>query len=104
MRTVPTLTNRRRFLKTTVAAAAALPVAGLIPVQAVSAADMPKVSPDDPTTAKALNYVEQSAKDGQTCNNCVLWQGADAEWGGCSIFPGKSVSAKGWCQSWVKRG
>ena len=63
---------------------------------------MPKVAQDDPT-AKALAYVHKTTVAGQRCNNCGLWQGGDVEWGGCPLFPGMSVSAKGWSKSWVKR-
>ena len=78
-------------------------LAGLIPVHTVHGAEMPPVMGDDPS-AKALAYVEASTKDGQTCDNCNFWQGGDAERGGCPLFPGKSVVAKGWCKSWVKKG
>ena len=26
-----------------------------------------------------------------------------AEWRPCSLFPGKSVAADGWCSAWVKK-
>ena len=59
--------------------------------------------------AKSLNYVHDAAeaaehdryKEGSNCANCQLWQGGDAEWGGCGIFPGKKVAAEGWCTAWV---
>ena len=35
---------------------------------------------------------------GQACKNCALYSDTDdAQWGGCSIFPGKLVNADGWC-------
>jgi len=103
MRKNDSRTSRRRFLTVAGAGAAALPLAGLIRVQTVSAAEMPKLSLDDPT-AKALGYVHETANADQKCNNCNFWQGGDAEWGGCTLFPGKGVSANGWCKSWIKKG
>lgn len=92
-------TTRRDFIRTVGAAAAMLPLAGVIPVQA---AEMPKLSEGD-ATAKALGYVHESTTAGQLCNNCNFWQGGDAVWGGCPLFPGNSVSAAGWCKSWIKK-
>jgi hypothetical protein len=60
------------------------------------------VGPNDPT-AIALKYVAQSADPAKHCSNCALWQGGDAEAGGCPIFPGKLVAAAGWCTSWVPK-
>lgn len=40
----------------------------------------------------------------QNCANCALYQGkASDKWGGCPLFPGKQVSANGWCSAWVKK-
>ncbi len=93
--------SRRRFLALAGAGATAIPVTLLLGVPAARA-QMPKLSLDDPT-AKALSYVHETTIAGQRCDNCSLWQGGDAEWGGCPLFAGKSVNAKGWCKSWVKR-
>ena len=40
----------------------------------------------------------------QNCTNCMLYQGkaGDAS-GGCPLFAGKDVAAKGWCGGWVKK-
>ena len=92
-------TTRRRFVGVLGAAAASVTLLRLTPVDA---AEMPQLSPDD-ATAKALGYVHETAVDGQQCNNCNFWQGGDAEWGGCPLFPGKGVSARGWCKSWIKK-
>lgn len=57
---------------------------------------------DDATqadTAKFKNYASGSA-----CVNCVLYQGKAGDIaGGCPLFAGKNVAAKGWCTSWVKK-
>lgn len=37
-------------------------------------------------------------------SNCKLFQGTAADgWGGCPLFGGKLVSAKGWCSAWAKK-
>lgn len=83
----------------------------ITPTQA--AADLPHVTPEDPT-AKALGYIEDSSKvdakanptfqSGQTCHTCLQLQGADgATWRPCNLFPGKTVNANGWCRVWVKK-
>ena len=41
---------------------------------------------------------------GQQCSNCVLFQGGDAEWGGCPLFTGMQVKATGWCSAYAARG
>lgn len=95
--------SRRDFLRKAGAGAAALATAGMLaPKISLAAGHLPKLDPGDPT-AKALEYTHASAKEGQWCNNCQLWQGGDKDWGGCAIFPGKEVAAKGWCKSWVKK-
>ena len=57
---------------------------------------------DDATladTVKFKNYVPGSA-----CANCVLYQGKAGDVaGGCPLFAGKNVAAKGWCTSWAKK-
>ncbi|MEO0997043.1 MAG: high-potential iron-sulfur protein [Pseudomonadota bacterium] len=75
--------------------------------------ELPKLAVDDPA-AKALAYVHDASavdaaefptkQDGASCSNCQLYSGtADAEWGPCSIYPGKLVNANGWCRTWVKK-
>lgn len=40
----------------------------------------------------------------QQCTNCALYQGkAGAAAGPCPLFPGKQVTAKGWCSAWAKK-
>jgi hypothetical protein len=101
-------TRRRQLLGAGAAAAVAVPVT-LFLGRGAQAGDMPKLSEDD-GAAKALAYVHDASKttnaartDGAICGNCNLYQGGDAEWGGCSVFPGKSVAKAGWCVAWVGR-
>jgi High potential iron-sulfur protein len=72
-------------------------------IQTAAAANLAPPDPSDPT-AKALGYVNDSAKPDQKCANCALFQGAAIDSrGGCSIFAGKSVAAGGWCSGWAKK-
>lgn len=102
--------SRRRILLTGGLAAAALALG-----RGAGAAEGPRLSPDDPQ-AKALGYVENASSvdpaqwpkfadpSGQHCANCALYQGGDADWGACGIFPGKQVAGAGWCNAWVPAG
>ncbi len=93
--------SRRQLLTLTAATAAAIPLSAL--TRGAIAGGHAKVDPNDPQ-AKALAYVHESTKAGQNCANCQLYTGAaDAAWGGCAIFPGKEVAAKGWCTAWVAK-
>ena len=107
--------SRRRFITIAAGAAATLPLASLMSALPASASDLPQLAEDD-AQAAALGYRHDAAtvdtgkfpkRAGdagatQFCNNCQLYQGGD-EWGPCSIFPGKSVAAKGWCNAWVPK-
>ena len=109
--------SRRRFITIAAGAAATLPLASLMSALPANASDMPKLAEDDPQAA-ALGYKHDAtavdtakfpkragdAGATQFCNNCQLFQaGADDEWGPCSIFPGKAVAGKGWCNAWVPK-
>ena len=104
--------SRRSFIQTL---AVALPVGAVALQNKALAADAPQLDPGDPT-AKALVYVHDAAdvdtsnpaagrfEAGQHCANCSQIQGEDgAEWRPCGIFPGKVVSAKGWCSVWAPK-
>lgn len=83
------------------------------------AQELPLVSELD-ATAQALGYKHNVADidemmfprrsteaNGETqfCDNCVFYTGAaGAEYGPCALFPGKSVAAKGWCNTWALKG
>lgn len=88
--------GRRAILK----GLAVIPVVAIAGFQSTAHAAM--LSADDPT-AKALAYTEKSTTDGQTCANCMLYQGGTAATGACPIFPGKDVHATGWCKSWAAK-
>lgn len=82
---------------------------------AKGAAALPHVGPGDPT-ATALAYVENAQgldpkktpnyKPGEKCGNCLQSKGKGNDgdaWIGCTLFPGKAVSAQGWCRAYVAR-
>ena len=48
--------------------------------------------------AKATNF-----KPGTNCANCAQLQGDSGDWRPCNAFPGKLVSAKGWCSVWTAK-
>lgn len=100
---------RRQFLQLSAVAAAGY-VAG---TSRAVAQDQPKVSEDDPM-AKGMRYthdastVDPSTRANpaaeQNCANCALVQGEDGDaWRPCQIFPGKLVSANGWCSVWAPK-
>ena len=96
--------SRRQLLRNVALGTLLLPIAAA-PFPA-SAADLPLLTPDDPT-AKALKYSADAskstdAKPGSKCATCTLYQGAaGSAQGGCLLFPGKAVKATGWCSSWT---
>lgn len=104
--------SRRTFLK--VAAGAAL--IPLVNIDMSKALATEKVSPSD-STAVALKFVEDGAKSthrvdkmgvkaaDQFCDNCQYYSAeASAKgWGGCALFQGKLVPAKGWCMGWTHK-
>lgn len=60
----------------------------------------------DATQVDTTKYPRRAGAEGATqfCHNCSLYQGQEGdEWGGCSLFPGKSVNANGWCNGWVAK-
>lgn len=98
--------SRRRFVA---GAAATMVVIGAVPMRARTQ-EMPRLDESDPQ-AVALKYVHDATTvdpslrpEERFCRNCALYTGGDEPWGGCGIFPGKLVSANGWCSVWAPRG
>ncbi len=87
------------------------------PPPAAPTGDLPRIDEGDPQ-AVALGYKHDAADvdtakfprratpeaANQLCSNCALYQGGDAQWGGCAIFPGKGVNADGWCSAYAPKG
>ena len=102
---------RRRFLRSVIVMGAAVPLSALASSRKATAQETPRLEESDPK-AMALFYVHDASKatgtargeGNRVCGTCRLYTGkADAEWGPCILFPGKVVSAKGWCSSWVAK-
>jgi hypothetical protein len=97
--------SRRRFLIQAAVAATAIPLLAQFAGQPAMAAG--KILTADNPQAKALGYVENATttknaafKPGSACANCQFFTAAT---GACAIFPGYTVSPKGWCSAWAKK-
>jgi hypothetical protein len=99
--------SRRALVKNLSMAAAATV---LLPLRQSQAAEPPHLDVKDPAAVK-LGYVENASQvdvkkfptyvKGSNCENCLLLQGTTgAHYRPCSLFPGKVVSADGWCSGW----
>ena len=104
--------TRRIFLRNL---AVALPAGNVLLSNAARAEDLPHIDETDPM-GQSLAYTHDAAsvdasnprtsryQSGQVCSNCSLVQGDDgAAWRPCQIFPGKLVSANGWCTAWAPK-
>ncbi len=102
--------TRRTLLKHLGMAAVAASAASLAPrrAQAAEAAHLDVKEP----AAVAVGYVEDASRvdlgkypgyvKGSTCENCLLLPGAGGSpYRPCDLFPGKLVSASGWCSGWT---
>jgi hypothetical protein len=99
--------SRRSLLKSLAAAAGA---ALIFRGGESCAAELPHLDVKDPA-AVALGYVENASQvdakkyptyvKGSRCDNCLLLQGASGAYRPCNLFPGKLVSAAGWCSGWT---
>lgn len=99
--------NRRSLVKSLAAAAAA---AAFIRSGNSRAGELPHLEVKDPS-AVALGYVENATQvdakkyptfvKGSRCDNCLLLQGSSGAYRPCNLFPGKLVSAAGWCSGWA---
>jgi len=101
---------RRTFLRNTLVASTAIPLAGIPIILRANE----KLAESDPT-ATALGYLHdatavdtnkypnRATPEGQKqfCHNCKLYQAGADGWGGCSIFGSKLVKGEGWCSAWT---
>jgi hypothetical protein len=108
MKRYPLLTRREATASLMLAVGSLAGVA--LPVRR-SRADEPHLSPADPKAA-AVGYVEDAGHvdtkkypayaKGQNCENCLQLQGAaGVPYRPCTLFPGASVAAAGWCSAWT---
>ena len=99
--------NRRIFVIQSVVGAGALATAHL------ARAQTPPMVKESDAQATALGYKADATKAdkvkfpkyaaGQNCASCALYLGKPTDVaGGCPLFAGKQVAAKGWCSALVK--
>ena len=105
--------NRRSFLQTSLTALAGLPILGVLLRPALARAEdklITDLAAGGDTMAEqmiaALGYVNESATDGQSCANCLFYEGGDAATGKCQLIPvpGGVVAKGGWCSSFSVKG
>lgn len=91
--------TRRHFNKLLAGGAVAVPVS-VLAVANAKAEDLPMVDSDSPT-AKGLQYVVQTEKEGINCASCLLYKddGSGVK-GACTIFPNSLVPAEAWCAAY----
>jgi hypothetical protein len=103
--------SRRDALRTFAVAFGA--AATILPGRRAGAAELPHLLPTD-ASATALGYHEDAKtvdpksnptyQASQVCSNCAQLKGSEGDaWRPCSLFPGKLVSANGWCKVWTKK-
>jgi len=100
--------SRRSLVKALAVGAAASAVGG---IRSSHAEEFSKLDEKDPK-ARALGYVENANRvdakkypgflPGSNCENCLQLQGTPGNnFRPCALFPGKLVSASGWCTGWT---
>ena len=108
------MSNSSKLTRRDILAAGGAIIASSLVTRSAFAQD--KVTEDDPT-AVALGYLHDASKvdtakwakragpEGakQFCDNCALYVDNGDGWGGCSIFQGRLVAAKGWCNAWIAK-
>ena len=104
--------DRRHFLQTTFTALAALPVVGTLLRPAIARAEdklITDLAAGGDAMAEqmiaALAYVNESTTEGQSCANCLFYEGGDAATGKCQLIPvpGGVVAKGGWCSSFSEK-
>ncbi len=97
------MTNRRQFMMQAVASVAAASLGAR-----ARADDRRPLAEDDPEAVK-FGYVADASKvdakkypefkAGDQCLKCQIYEDGPNDMGGCPIFAGKLVAAKGWCNA-----
>jgi hypothetical protein len=78
---------------------AGIPAAVAATAGTASAADTPQAV----SLKKSLGYVDKSTVKGRECDDCRFYKPKDKTTGTCSIIPGGTVKAVGWCKSWAAK-
>jgi hypothetical protein len=85
-----------------------MPIPVVLGTRTSAASELPRLDEAD-RSAKALSYahdasrIEAATRGGadRSCRTCRFYTNAGEAWGPCTLFPGKAVSADGWCKGWV---
>ena len=97
--------SRRQFIIYSAAGAASLAIGSQANAQATLTEADPQAAAlgykTDAATVDKAKFAKYQA--GQSCSGCMLYTSKSADAGTCNIFAGKMVSAKGWCNAWVKK-
>ncbi len=59
--------------------------------------------PENKPMLDGIQFVSESAKEGQQCANCLLFQPGENGVGKCQILPKGVVPEAGWCVSWAAK-
>ena len=111
MKNIATPISRRRFVTYSTAVTFIAPAFATLGARPAAAEALPRLDEKD-ASASALQYVHDASKadpgtrgaGDRFCRNCRFYtDAAAAEWGPCTLFPGKAVSAEGWCTAWAAR-
>ncbi len=96
--------DRREFLAAGITAAAVVP--GVLmtarPARAEGEQLVTEMEANAPMVA-ALQYVNESTKEGQNCEGCQLYVAGEGGVGKCQLFPTGVVKATGWCASYAPK-
>ena len=96
--------DRRGFLRAGLTSAVALPVvASVFGARTARAEDAVTAIEANKVMVQALQYVDASAKEGQTCATCQLYTAGEDGTGKCQLFAAGVVKEKGWCMSWAQK-
>lgn len=96
--------DRREFLAAGITAAAVVP--GVLMSARTARAEGDQLVTDIEANAPmvtALQYVNESTKEGQNCAGCQLYTAGDGGRGKCQLFPTGVVTDVGWCASYAPK-
>lgn len=102
--------SRRKFIRLSAVGIAALPLANQLSAQAAEQVQESDSLAQqlgykhDASQVDAGKFPKRASAEGQTqfCSGCQFYQGS-GDSAPCTVFGGKEVSAKGWCNSWFKK-
>ena len=99
----PNVNNRRVFLKTLAGLGISIFASQVFKVNKAVADTCDKAVPKNQMVG-VLGYVPKSATKGQSCSNCIQFQGKPKDkLAKCNILQGCEVASVGWCKSWSKK-